>query len=129
MSLKFVTLATYEPPPAWTGSREDFVERSGYQTLEQQVALLQASGERLQDWRQLTYPGEGEASPVPVFLDKIGALDQARALRAKMKSQYDEFVAAEVKAKADAEAAKDLELQTLRKRLAETKIPPETEPK
>jgi len=71
MSYDFVTIANYQSPPGWTGSREDQTERSGYRTIEAQVAELISAGQRLDDWRKARHSAEDEGFDTPVYLDKV----------------------------------------------------------
>lgn len=92
--LYFETPASYqekiESAIYWEAPKDnsDIVERAGYRTIEQQVKEMQLAGERLQDWREATYPEEivNVLEPTPVFLSEIEIIDRFRQLQKKREA-------------------------------------------
>lgn len=81
----FVLPATYTGGVPFLPETGDFVERAGYRTLDQQVQEMIAAGERLQDWREASFPGDEEFT-TPVFMDKVDAFEHQRQIQLRFEA-------------------------------------------
>nr|QJB18990.1 MAG: hypothetical protein [Microvirus sp.] len=131
MAYKFITLQEYKSDEGYTPDQKMLskTEQAGYRSIKSEIEELMQAGERAMEWRRQAFPAGSQDIIMPVYVDKLDALEMQKQARAEI-DKVNEAGNAELARLAEAERAqlkKDKEeLEQFRKQ--QVKKPVEGEP-
>lgn len=130
MAEKYVTQGDYKETPAYTpADLVGMTEQAGYRSIKSQVMEIMAAGIQLQNYNKIAYPAGAQDAILPVFMDRLDALELRKQARAVLDeaAEADNKVLRDLAEKERLQQEKDAaDLKAYREK--EAKQPPNGEP-